>query len=312
MLANVSYVHINYNSCRVVRSENGDFNVLLTTCIFILVISVLNFTLHLVGCFLLICLYKDGRRTIQQLLLINLSCVQCLTTCSSLIFSIANMLDYIYSDIHYDHLSNFFQLVNTTGLSYLFYFSMAYVTVDRLINSLLNIRYRIYCDKGKIVTVLFVTWCINISIGVAVAGIYFSVGMDTLCRNGVDQIIMEYIPAIFDMMFLVLVIASYSIMFTKFVSSQRLVSQNDEQESLFTIFRNSKFYISILLISAFLLLTVIPGLIIAVLKLTKFSGSDSFYLYTTISFCLSTTVDAIIYTFMKDDVRTLLFQIIFG
>ena len=98
-------------------------------------------------------------------------------------------------------------------------------------------------------------------------------------------------------------------MFFKFVQSRCLTMPRNhdlQQETLFRIFVNSYFFISVMLISSYIILAVIPVLI------RSFSSTIempiSLILYTDISLMLSDTADAVIYFFMDIEVKKILWQ----
>lgn len=276
----------------------------LMTSILVSIISLVNAALHSLGAYVLVSIYSNGRKTSQQVFLINLSFVGSLSSIVSLLHGIDNILGYYYYHWHIiDEISNYLFIINITGLFYLFYLSIMFVTLDRLMSSLLTFRYIIYWDHLKAIKLLIASWCIITSVCIFLVNDF-----EKMKSNGTDRIIIEYVPSAFDAAVIILAMASYGIIFSRYVTSRRLVSHTERNESMLQIFRNSKFYVTILLISSFLVLTVIPGSILSIFAYTNIEVSESFYVYTTVSFCLSTTADVIIYLFMHKTVRKVCLQ----
>lgn len=246
------------------------------------------------------------------------------------------MLNEESKDIHWDILS-YVQFINMTGFTYLLYLSMTYITLDRLLGTLLHIRYRRYFDHKKAIWLSVWTWCINIVISVGVSVVCFAQGIDSMYQpednfaaniSGIDailtnesmedlehghltypaDIILDHIPSLLDVTFATFAITTYVIIFVKYASSRREVCSDARQDSMFTIFRKSRFHTSIFLITSFLVLTVIPGLINSILHMSGHIRPESFVLYFTVSLHLSLTSNALIYIFLQGSVRKLLLE----
>ena len=99
-------------------------------------------------------------------------------------------------------------------------------------------------------------------------------------------------------------------MFYVFASSRKNVSaprdNNAQQQTLFHIFKQSRFGISLLLISSYLILLVIPVLITPFCLITQTTLPRGYILYRRISVALSDTADAMIYVFISPAARKLL------
>ena len=106
-------------------------------------------------------------------------------------------------------------------------------------------------------------------------------------------------------------------MFIKYVSSRRNTTQDNDitiQTTTWTLFRKSKFFISVLLITTYFILTVVPSLIRAIFSLVnpdwrltneKLSIFRQLNVYFIFSSTVSQTTDAFIYIFLQKQVRHL-------
>ena len=272
--------------------------------IIISIISSINLCLHITGCYLLVCLYKGGRQSVQHVLLINLVLSEIMVNLLIVPFAVTGFLSHSNNStvlLEY-HLA--LGLAHVTGAYYLYYISMMYLTADRMLATLLNIRYRDICTKRKVKKLLILTWIICILISISMIIVSEHVGNLFITSIGKFALILTF----FDLSFTILAITTYCIMFYQFKTSRRLTSGNGNRQTLCSIFLNSKFYISVLLISTFLVFTAIPGLIFTVFFINPGNISPEIDIYAITSINISFTVDAAIYIFMHDSVRKLLIK----
>ena len=260
-----------------------------------------NVSLHSVGFYLLFCTYKRGSKTVQKLFLINLSLTECIINFIKFLL----LADNLINNDNNEYVIQYVMLVLGSGLYYIYMLTMFFITADRLFGALFPIQYITSVTTSIATRLLIGTWCVNILISVSIAL------MRKLLTMQVHEI---YFPLIYvigalNVIYLVFGIITYSIIFWKYTTSTR--QRKSRPESLFQIFRNSKFYIAILLITSFLLLSVMPYLISTILVIEN-SDSINMFLFTLpecyVPVTLSDTVDAIIYIFMQVSVRTLLVE----
>ena len=92
-----------------------------------LVLILLNIFFHSIGCCLLIALYKNGRESVQQIYLINLSVTHTLGNVFQLISRILLM-------IHSIQMCNFMIAILLTMFSFSYYMNMNYIVVDKALD----------------------------------------------------------------------------------------------------------------------------------------------------------------------------------
>lgn len=277
-----------------------------------------NTILHGLGFYLLMCLYMKGQGNVPQLLVINLSLVECVL---NIFLIIQNSVNYQYLHLKYNKnatkedtavlktLSRSLGFIGYTGLLYLYYAAMIYITVDRALAILLSFKYHHFMTKTKAKIILLATWIFNVSLIISLIVIGAVYSWNTIIRFNSLVIwysVSYYIPAFFDFLYLVIALISYAILFSKFVKSKRQFTNDENHESLWTIFHNSKFYVSVLLIFSFLIFTIIPNLIQVGYTINNEDPSNGFGMYAIISLNLSYTVDGIIFIFLQERVRKLL------
>ena len=115
---------------------------------------------------------------------------------------------------------------------------------------------------------------------------------------------MFYIPAVLAIGFVVFSCITYAIMFAVYAKSRRQLQQ--APESLFRTFINSSFYISVLLITSFLVLTVVPLLVNIHFDRLKVEMEEPVMNYVYSSLHLSDVVDAVIYILLYRPVRSMM------
>ena len=115
------------------------------------------------------------------------------------------------------------------------------------------------------------------------------------------------------MVYFVFTIIAYLSMFVKYVRSKRNFAQNNNT-SIFQIFIRSRFFIPVLLISTYLVFVIIP-LIIAYVMMYNINNVRErkriltiIFQMNTVLFPLSCTADVIIYIFLQQSVRQLLYE----
>lgn len=273
--------------------------------------AIINTLVHVIGFYLLVSLYcySARPRTTQQILLINLSLSIVIKSLISIIGSVSAYLFLIYSDDQrWNRICYYVRLAESTGGLYQYYFSIGYITLDRLLTIVLKTRYAAICTTRRTIKVLAGTWLLDLCLYAAVVMGAVTTQQLDLFHDWIDI----YLPSIFDLLFFTFTVSSYVIIFLQFASSQRRVAMFGTQrvkESLFTIFRKTKFYVSVLLVLSSLVLTTIPGLIISYLRITKTEFPIILVYYVISSFGFSYFVDGAIYIFMQYKVRRHLFLI---
>ena len=279
----------------------------LTLCYIYTTLSAINICLHLLGCYLLQVAYNNGRKTVQQLYLINLSVNE---TSKNILYLLLNILYIVsYSNIsektsyNVDVSRRYIYIIHTTGNYWSYALAMFYLTCDRLLHVLLNYRYPMFWTTSKARKLLIVTCFVNCAISLTFALIYYFT-RSNIQRYTLVNSLRFYVPPVLSTTFLIFALVTYIVMFFKFVQSRRLTMPRNPdapQETVFHIFVNSRFFISVMLISSYIILAVIP------LVIRSFYTTNNLptYLniYVNISLMLSDSADAVIYIFMDRTIR---------
>ena len=264
-------------------------------------IRLVNIVLHSGGCFLLITQYRNGVDTPQQLFLINLSFTELLQNITTFfmtpIHKMVDVSDISFHDI--DVFQEYLVIVIETTIWFMYYVSMTLITVDRLLAICLNLKYPVYCSVRKAKRALLSSWVFSVTLFVVVVVLY---SLD----------ITDYYPYIwyvyitFDFAFVILAMVCYIFIFRQFSKTREQPSMRAQRrESLFRLFRRSRFYLSVCLITSFLCLKVTADLLLFFLNVVCQIGSADSDMITFVMWALSDSVDAWIYIYMETSVRKL-------
>ena len=271
----------------------------------------LNIIFHSIGCYLLLKLYKNGKENVQQIYLINLSITHTLGNMFQLISRVLLMVkngDTAYFCII---------VILLTLFTFSYYMSMVYITVDKALDILLNIKYPLYWNEHRAKYLVYLTWLVGVLTSVFVFVLHY-VGNITV-ENIADHMFL-YVYPLFDFTFVVLAVLCYSFLFHKYKQSRFSPCCPQNNVKIFNckfravtgrvlkIFRTSNFYISVLLILTFLIFMVIPNLVYLVYGVLGGNKSKTLDDTLLILFNISYLLDAWIYIFAQQPVRRMLFK----
>ena len=288
--------------------------VLVISCV-IATIDTINIILHLTGFYLLINNYNNGNKTVQKLYLIHLSIIEATKNFCYLIGNvpvIIHLSRYSISSrrIAY-YIDYYIMAITTTGVYLSYFLAMMYITVDRLLHVLLHMKYSMFWTINKARKLLIVTCMVNFTISATFALVYYFIRDDNFMATIMENIFNIYVPTVLYTIFFILAVVCYIIMFLRFAQSRRATTQTDSdspQQSLMSIFLNSRFFVSIMLVTSYLIFMIIPSLIRTFYYIADAHMPHILFDYINISVTLSDTADGIIYIFMDRSVRKLLLK----
>ena len=268
--------------------------------IIILCLNILNVIFHSVGIYILLSVYEDSRQKVQQIFLLNLSVCECIINlfqaCSILpeIISIPSRYN-ILNDIN-EHIL----IISFTGISVVYYLDMIYITVDRMMDIVLNIRYPVYWNERKTKVLMFSTWVIGTGMCVTV------IVLHNLIKFKWKDAFFKYFYPTVGFAFIILALITYGFIFHKFKQSRKPPvrgGKHTKSANSITVFRRSRFHIPVFLILTFLLFMIVPDLTYLFVAVINERNSPILLAICWISYCISNLVDAWIYIFMQRDVR---------
>ena len=256
----------------------------------------LNSFLHAFGFILLLSTLRQ-KKTPQHLYLLNLSLIECLNNICQTVMFTGGILYGFGPDSEVPWVPVTISVYFALTL-YLYWSIMFLITADRLLATLLHIRYKSVCTFRRVAVSLCVMWvfCLTASI-IILAYNYTAKG--TLWIYPLWGVYAHYVHLVLASMYLFSAVVSYSIMFVSYIRSRRRtisVSPTDDesQPSTFQLFRRSKFYISLLLITSFLVFMLIPWMI---LTITEENLPPLVVMVLVLSTSFSDTLDFFIYVF---------------
>ena len=260
--------------------------------IVLLTLDVINVLLHIFALYLLKVTYTGRRRTVQHLFLINLSTTELFR----------NIL-YIVSDVFQMRgnmkAASFVYYVSWTFAYSAYFFAMVVITGDRLAAVRLSVRYKVVWGKSKTFGLILLTWLLCAVTCVCSMVVIWS------SRKTPEQYasIPMSVANIGNCVFLLFAIYSYVVIFMRFTNSRRTSCGSRAKISRLQMFRQSKFHISLLIVTSFLLLTVVPCIVYFVVHASGHHLNIFGEYYIFISMTLSDTVDAIIYVLVSNPIN---------
>lgn len=282
--------------------------------VFLLSIEAGNCLLHVIGLYLLFHVYRGEPKDTQKLCLINLAFSELMWNSVLVVrdmIKIFHLLGYSQNALNtaFWCLSMFL----ATGVTYINISAMFYLTADRLMQILLHLRYAEYWNVGKTRIVFIITWSFNILLSITALTYTFYNFEYVRHEIKLSKILSVYVMTSLFFIYILFAMFTYFTLFCVYVKSEqkyfRKHSSSGVDKSVVKIFIESRFFLSVILIGSYLLLTVFPSLIRAIWYLVSYSTftyhMTAYYLLST---RLSHTVDAVLYIFAQRSVRDVIFR----
>lgn len=275
----------------------------------LLVFIVTNIFLHSLGIHLLICLERTPTSRWHEMYLLNLSLSELLINISELlVWRIPKIFTWNQSSLpHLHKVQEFISLINASFIAINYYFSMFYITIDRLLDIHLNIRYNVYWNENKAKKLIYATWGFSSVVCICLVSTYFSKAYDY--KYAMLHFFM--LPA--DFLFIFLTIITYVVIFKTFRRTRVFsvtASTTYATPTCWQVFRNSRFYVSVLIILSFVLFMIFPDITFMFCAFNK-KGDVGLALLrdiTCVIYQIAYLSDAVIYIFMHQPVRKLLWK----
>lgn len=268
-------------------------------------------SLHAIGIYLLHCLKVENKSDIEHFYVLNLSIFELLITICLFIKTILflvpsstglqQFLPFLY--IHIDMFMFVF-------LSFGIYMNMFYIVIDKTMQVFLNLKYHLYWNIKKARRLEIFTWIGGFGTTVGFCVSFHKFGFD-FRKNFV-----VYFRPVNDVLFVITVIACYSYIFFKYKSTRdapvtHVVSSTSRQTSTttFTIFCNSRFFLSVCLVSTFIMFVIIPDVVLIFITIENdVNKSQVRNGIVTFVIIISYIVDAIIYILLNHKVQQIFYK----
>ena len=261
---------------------------------------------HAFGLYLLICVHKNGHQTIHSILTINLSIVEMLMCAIPLLSYHIPMVVLLNIDKHTaikKHIMKFayVYVIFSTGFILILYSAMVLITLNRLLGALFPIKYRIYATKRKVLYSILCCWVIAAAYTIT----------SFIWQSG-QMYSRKYLHGMagLSLCFLLLCIFTYVNIFKALVRSKRAIarnSSNGQHVSSFQIFRNSRFYTSVLLVVTYCIFCVFPVIVSSIAMILGQLPEEVVHVFSSLPY-FNFLSDAFIYIYLENDVRKLMFK----
>jgi len=205
----------------------------------------------------------------------------------------------------YHDIGEYVLIISFTGISVVYYLDMIYITIDKMMDIVLNIKYPVYWNEQKAKNLLICTWLFASVICVTVVSLHISIQFDW------KTIFFKYVYTTVGIAFVILAFITYSFIFHKFKQSQTPpVQRSVHTKSIrtITVFRKSRFHIPLLIILSFMIFMIVPDLTYLFVAVLNERKAPLVLAICWISYCISNLIDAWIYIFMQRRVRRHLSQ----
>ena len=215
-----------------------------------------------------------------------------------------------FSIIHTDHKNIITNILHISFYfpSYLTYFSiMILITIDRLLEFRLNIKYSLHWFPKKVKVILVVVISIYMNIFICMAIIRFY----KLVDDYYQKYLMNYVIPIFSGFFLVLASCTYYQIYKKIKENRKTNDRikhvcevhNSYKQIGSTQKKRFQIFLPGLLIATFILFSIVPNLLWVVYVLCFKGESEALKMIITISFPIGWLVDPVIYIFCLKRIR---------
>ena len=256
----------------------------------------------------MICLYRMGKKRPQLIYLISLSCCEALLNFQRLLTTLIPRVILIVDEESNitEAIQHYFNIAIFSGLCFIYYCSMMSVIFDRFLGIFLSLKYKAYCTTFKAKVVVPTLWMIGFVL------IFTLPLIDVLTKFHIDLGIIWYVYPCFDLSVIVLSIVTYLYIFKRYKSSQSRTSSTSIESrahslSSANLFKNSKFFIPLLLTITFAIFIAVPDLSFFIIEINK-KKYPALHVALRLCYPLSDLADAFIYLYLQPSVRRLLWK----
>ena len=267
--------------------------------------------------YLLLCVYKSSTKTAGQIHIIHLSVVEKLMNFFEAVRRIPDFITLSIEDANIlKEIQNYVQIMMFAGISIVYYLDMIYLTLDKLLEIMLNIRYPLYWSTTKSNVLMSVTWLFA---GILVTSISL---LHHLTEYNWEEHIFKYCFPILNFSFIMIAVTSYGFIFHRFKHAQNdpainlaprarkigtvgpipRVIQGHVQPNVFRLIRKSRFLTIFLLIITFILFIVVPDSVY-LCQFLNGQESEALNMGCWISYAIGNLADCYIYIFMQPALR---------
>ena len=283
-----------------------------TTRSMLIGIDVFNVLFHSLCFYLLISIYQRSQhKKNQEIYLINLSTAEVISNFFLMVRDVVNLrrLSPNNSTGVYDTVFWCMNMFYVTGISYVYILAMLYITGDRLALVLCSLKYKWFMNPKRAKKLVVWTWVISISIGFGFCLLTYFKFDYVRNKAKISRIMAVYVLSLFYASYLVFAVTTYVLIVVKYVITQgRLTTSKGENRAPITRQNHPRFTLCILLVTTYVVLTVLPTLTRAGLYMTGTQFPYAITYWYLVSIRISYTVDGVLYVFMQKNVQRLLWK----
>lgn len=269
--------------------------------IVLILIMIFNVILHSIGVYLIRCFRKNYGCQVHLILIMNLSIVEILLNLSSSVNLVLIVAPVHENDLDWVNKSrDILYIIDETFLSFPFYMFMIYITIDKLLEICLNIKYPLHVTVKRATCIVIATWITSLIVSGSFIVTFFLTG-----KYGRE--FQRYFFTLFDFWFLIIASGTYGIIFYKFMNSRKgpvIAAHNSViRVNTFQTFKNSRFIVPVMLVISFILFVIVPDILYDFVD-------TSYEMEVSLAFLLAAaySIDAFIYIFMNETLRKLLWR----
>lgn len=277
------------------------------------VANLFPFLFHVFGLFLLLQIKELEMNGSQRIFLIHLSLSELLLAAFGLARDITKGFKS-KMDTHVYHVANILQL---SGISFVYYAVMILLTTDRFFELYLNIKYPLYWSSRQTKRVMLVTWLLAAMFTVTVIVVHYVYKFDY------RKMFYTYFYPIIETIFLIVAGTTYTYVFRVYRKGNKKIANlakcsndintgNDRtgrRKSVRVNITHSTFYLPTLLILSFILLIVLPDFIHFFAFQLGATLHEAIEHSIYITYQLAFTLDAVFYIFLCPPVRRLMIKL---
>ena len=263
-----------------------------------IVLSALVLLLHLLALVLLFKTKVENVSGSQKYLLISLCLVELCLGANSILFSIFKSMKMVT-------VLEIVKIFDLIPLYLLYLLIMIFITLDRLFEFRLNIKYSLYWSPKKTLYALTIVFSISILVFVflTILKVFFT-SFDYV------KVIRTYVLPQLGIIFMILAVYTYYLIFKKLKGNRRMsmkikqniMMQNSRIQNE-TFMRGFRIFVPSLIIATFILLSIIPYVIMLVHYYVFHDQHQSLLKVILIMFPLGWLADAVIYIFTLRQIR---------
>lgn len=254
--------------------------------------------LHGVGVILLLSYHRRGIKKAQNIFIINLSICELLISSTDFVIRLPEVLLEVYDET-FGAFQDYMLIFLYSGVSFVYYLDMIFITLDRLLSILLSIRYRVHCTNSRAKRLIQVTWVIGLLFSFIISAVYHFTEFPW------EKALFTYFFPFIELIFLILAVVTYILIFRKYRKSLLSFRANIYPGAKYNSkqFSSSNFYIPVLMISIFVVFMLIPDFVYLFYGII--GGNDSAELsgLCWVSYGISSLSNGYVYIFLQKSIR---------